>query len=250
MVKPVDLTGGKGISTISNSSGFKQAIKHSTELSKLSSVVIEEFFDGTLHSYSTIIKNSKIVFEYADNEYCHPTPYLVSTSTSIVSVPLNILSDLKRATELVAKKLNLIDGVLHCQFLYRDGEYRILEYTRRCSGDLYSTVVELVTGLSHADIFIQQSLGYNLSFTYNKPISPFVSRHCVFPKNSGLFKGISISFKLDKYVHSTTSAFLKNYHFKESMAEKAGVIILSYNTQATMLEMTNELNNLIQCEVL
>lgn len=247
MVKAVDLTGGKGISTIATASELKPAIKYSNELSKLSSIVIEEYFDGTLHSYSTIIKDGKIVFEYADNEHCYPTPYLVSTSTSIASVPLNILQDLKESTECVAQKLNLVDGVLHCQFLYRNGEYKILEYTRRCSGDLYSSVVQLVTGLCHADQFIRQSLGLDVSLEYSKPVSPFVSRHCIFPGSSGKFKKIDVSGDLKKNVNSIEHAFPKDYLFSEPMKEKAGVVILTYDQQATMLTRAKELNSLVKC---
>jgi len=249
MVKAVDLTGGKGITVITSADQLPMAIDHAKRHSKQKSVVIEEYFQGSLHSYSTIICDGKVIFDYADNEFCHPTPYLVSTSTSIASVPLHIFQDLKIQTERLAKKLKLVDGVLHCQFLYGDGNYVILEYTRRCSGDLYSSVVELVTGLAHAEQFVRQSMGLNTELRFRKPRSRFVSRHCVFPQSAGTFEGIQVSDELSSCVSSVTEAFARNYRFDAPQKEKAGVVILTYESQQAMFEKTQHLQSLCFCKV-
>lgn len=249
MVKAVDLTGGKGISVITSADQLPMAIHHATLHSKQKSLVIEEYFQGTLHSYSSIIKDGKVIFNYADNEFCHPTPYLVSTSVSIANVPLHILQDLKIQTERLAKKLKLVDGVLHCQFLYGDGDYVILEYTRRCSGDLYSSVVELVTGLVHAEQFVRQSMGLNTELRFIKPRSRFVTRHCVFPQSAGTFEGIKVSDELSSSVNSVTEAFARNYRFDTPQKEKAGVVILTFESHQAMLDVTPYLQSLCKCNV-
>jgi biotin carboxylase len=249
MVKAVDLTGGKGISVIDSADQLPMAIQYARSQSKQQSLVIEEYFKGSLHSYSTIICDGKVVFDYADNEFCHPTPYLVSTSTSIVSVPLHIFEHLKVQTERLAQKLGLVDGVLHCQFLYGDGDYVILEYTRRCSGDLYSSVVELVTGLAHAEQFVRQALNLPTQLRFTKPVSPFVSRHCVFPSVAGKFGGIRVSEKITGRVASITEAFGRDYHFDEPNKEKSGVVILAFDSHQSMLNDVPALQALCQCTV-
>jgi biotin carboxylase len=249
MVKAVDLTGGKGISIISSAEQLPVAVKYAQRQSKQRSLVIEEYFQGSLHSYSTIISEGKVIFDYADNEFCHPNPYLVSTSTSITSVPLHVLQDLKNQTERLAQELELVDGILHCQFLYGDGDYVVLEYTRRCSGDLYSSVVEMVTGLAHAEQFVRQAVGLKTELRFTKPRSRFVSRHCVFPKSAGSFEGIKISPELSSNVVSVTEAFGRNYHFEKPIKEKAGVVILTYDSHQTMLEKTPHLHSLCECKV-
>jgi biotin carboxylase len=251
IVKPVDLTGGKGINVVKNQVDVPAAIEKAAVLSKISSVVVEEFFDGSLHSYSTIIQNQKIVFEYTDNEYCYPNPnpYLVSTSTSIASVPSHIISDLKFQTEKLIKYLKLVDGILHCQFLYKQGEYVIVEYTRRMSGDLYSNVVEAVTGLRHSEQFIRSSIGISLELTRDKPIGDFISRHCIFPKKTGLYQSIQSDKKITPFIISLTNAFEPGYFFKEPLKEKAAVVLLSYPSHSCMLELYPMLNNLLLTEI-
>jgi biotin carboxylase len=249
VVKPVDLTGGKGISVVVNAQGLADAIANARQLSKQGVLVIEEFFQGSLHSYSTIIQDGQVVFDYADNEFCHPSPYLVSTSTSIASVPLHVLADLRDQTEKLARHLELLDGVLHCQFLYGGGSYVILEYTRRCSGDLYSEVVETVTGLRHAEQFVRRSAGLPLDLSRARPTGDYVARHCFFPDRAGRFDGIDIAPRIANWIHSVTEALPRSHVFETGWKEKAGVAVLRFPKLNDMLETRPMLNDLLRCRI-
>jgi biotin carboxylase len=249
VVKPVDLTGGKGISVVYDEIELQKAITLARSLSKHESLVIEEYFQGTLHSYSTIIENGKVIFDYADNEYCHPSTYLVSTSSSIASVPPHILTDLRFQTEKIASRLKLVDGVLHCQFLYKDHDYVILEFTRRCSGDLYSDVVEAVTGVRHAEQFVRASLGFPMSISRTTPVGSFVSRHCIFPDRPGYFNGLEIDEALSHFLLSVTEVLPRSNFFDKPYKEKAAVVILSFPTHGIMLENQPLMNLSIRCRI-
>lgn len=247
VVKPVDLTGGKGISVIDTPDQLSKAVSHARQLSKKGVLVVEEYFPGTLHSYSTIIKDGKVVFDYADNEYCDHTPYLVSTSTSVAAVPKHILTDLRFQTEKLAQKTKLIDGILHCQFMYSSGDYVILEYTRRCSGDLYSEVVEGVTGIRHAEQFIRCSIKLEIDLFRSDSKSDYIARHCVFPDFSGYFDGIEITTNLKPLVLSVTEAVPRGHFFDGDKVEKAAVVILRFRRYSDMLRIKSELNTDIRC---
>lgn len=245
IVKPVDLTGGKGMTIVRKPVELSNAISYAAGLSRKKELVIEEFFEGSLHSYSTILANGSVVFEYADNEFCHPNPFLVSTSTSLVSVPAHILADLRLQTEKLARHLHLCDGVLHAQFLYMAGDYRILEYTRRCSGDLYSVVVEHVTGLRHADQFVRQSLGLSTELAWVPARHNLVSRHCVFAKGPEANDGFIIDSALRPYVESMVRAWPVTHQYRQVQAEKAAVALLHYPTLEAMARFTPRLHELI-----
>jgi biotin carboxylase len=245
MVKPVDLTGGKGISKVSSKESLIPAMALARSLSKSPAIVVEEFFGGTLHSYSTIIINGKVVFEYSDNEFCDVSPYLVTTSTSQATVRHKVLVDLRQHTEKLATALHLTDGILHCQFLYEDGNYVVLEYTRRCSGDLYSDVVEAVTGVRHAEQFIRQSVGLPLDLSRGRPVSKYVSRYCVFPNRAGQFGGISVTSELLPHVYSVTDAVPHGHEFSSDEREKAAVIITKFQDRSSMDYLSARFNQLV-----
>lgn len=80
IVKPVDLTGGKGIRKVNNKEEYMEAIKSVWELSRIKTIVIEEFIERTQHSFSTFLVNQKVISYFNDNEYFYLNPYLVSTS--------------------------------------------------------------------------------------------------------------------------------------------------------------------------
>ena len=117
LIKPVDLTGGKGISRIDNISQLPGAITKAKEQSHQDLLIAEEWFDGSLHSYSTIIKDQKIIFEDFDSEFCLYHDFLVSTSISSAPTDNQVRQGLANEVSRLIKELQLADGVLHCQYL-------------------------------------------------------------------------------------------------------------------------------------
>lgn len=230
MVKPVDLTGGKGISRVDSLDGVAAAVAEARSLSTRDALVAEEWFDGSLHSYSTVVADGEIVFEYTDTELCLFQPQLVSTSLSTCPVHPEALQAVRQATSRMVQALKLVDGVLHAQFLARDGEARVLEYTRRMSGDLYSRVVQMVRGCRHADVFIRAAMGQPVrpSLAVTRPTQPFVSRHCVTAQETGAFQGIVVSERIRPFVDSLVLAQPFGAPVQGDGRSKVAVAILSF----------------------
>jgi biotin carboxylase len=253
IVKPVDLTGGKGISRMDSKAELTQALKMARQLSRKSNVIVEEYFSGDLHSYSTVIVEGKVVFEYVDNEYCLFNPYLVSTSDNAAKLPSCIISKLKQATEALAVEMQLVNGVLHCQFMFNQRDIRILEYTRRPSGDLYGTVVQMATGVAHNQIFIESALGTldtSLSgLAIGKSPRRSVSRHCITATHSGNLKALNISKEIRPYLVDLVQIAKFGDSVNHLAAEKVAVAVLVYPDDKTMAEFTKNINSYLGSEV-
>ncbi len=241
IVKPVDMGGGKGVSKVTERSQIKEAISKAFSFSKRKRIIIEEFFNGSLHSCSTFIKNQKVLFYYADDEYpCINNPYGVCTSTSPATDFEKVKNKLINEIEKVAELLKLKDGLLHVQYLQNNGEIKIIEYTRRMPGDLYNIPVELSTGFPYSDVIIDFCTG-NLPYLYQPEQKRFVSRHCIIIKDK-IFKGIYISEKIKNY--------LKNLYIWENVGEtvkytKSAIAILEYPSYEEMIEKTKFINAFI-----
>lgn len=251
LVKPVDLTGGKGITKINEFGELAVGIEMALEWSRCRNVVLEEWFDGDLHSYSVIVIDGKIFFEYFDSEFCVYQEYLVSTSLSICNVSSEIKKEIKHHTSKMIKELDLVDGVLHCQFLATKNEFRILEYTRRMSGDLYSRVVQRVRGIRHADVFVLSATGRRLLpvLCPAQPTHPFVSRHCVTSEQTGNFAGLLIDPKILGNVESVTFIVPFGTSLKDDGRSKVGVITLIFKTEHEMQSFRLDCRSLIKCRV-
>lgn len=251
MIKPIDLTGGKGITRVECMEGIEAAIANARALSRHAVLVAEEWFDGTLHSYSTIIENGEIVFEYLDTELCLFNEHLVSTSLSLCNIPADARRQLRAATAGVVRELGLVDGVLHSQFLANDRDIRILEYTRRMSGDLYSKVVQMVRGFRHGDVFIASALGRPLAPLLKavQPCQRFVARHCVTAQQAGRFSRLLVADHIRPYVKSITMSTAFDAEVAADGRGKVAVVIVSFLGETEIMEFANTCKQDFTCEV-
>ena len=194
IVKPVDLGGGKGIKKIEKKEDIDNAIQNAFHYSKSKKIIIEEWFEGNLHSLSMFIKNKKIAFYYTDSEFpCKYNPYgvclSISTNPKFDLIKDNILKDTKRLIDY----LSLKDGLLHLQYLQNNNKYSLIEYTRRMPGDFYNVPVELATDFEYTKTILDFILGKNINIE-QKDAKKLISRFCVendFIKNSNLLYNLT-----------------------------------------------------------
>ena len=251
MIKPVDLTGGKGISKISSVEQLQLAMDKATAMTHQDKLVIEEWFDGELHSFSMVIENGDVVFDYCDTELCLFKDYLVSTSMSIGSISANAAQAVRNATTRLARQLGLVDGVLHSQILVRGDNVRILEYTRRMSGDLYSKVVQMVRGIRHADVFIDAAMGRSVQVGLVSvlPCHSFVVRHCVTAEADGVFYGVDVAEEVRPYVQSLTLAIPFGTTVVGDGSSKVATVILSFPREEEMKRFVARCKTTVKCKV-
>src|SRR5215510_4014485 len=139
IIKPVDLTGGKGVSKAETHEEYIAAINTAFSQSRVGHIVGEQFIVGTQYSFSSFLVDQKVVFAFSDNEFSYKNPFLVSTSAAPALYIDEVKNQIVETIEKVAAQLNLRDGLFHVQYLL-DANHKlyIIEPTRRCSGDLYS----------------------------------------------------------------------------------------------------------------
>lgn len=250
MVKPIDLTGGKGVSRVDSLEELAAAVRNAFDASRAKRIVIEEFFSGTLHSYSTIIKDRKIIFDFCDNEFSFLNPYTVATSTTPAAVNPGVLAAVRRESERLAEALNLADGILHGQFLATAEDFRIIEYTRRPPGDLYAVPVEQTTGINPAELAVRPFLGLPLSVpAERKAKAVYFSRHCLMARRDGVFRGVHIAPGIESNIVDRLVLVEPGYHVTNYWNERLGLFFLKYESLAEMKDKTAMIHDLISAQI-
>lgn len=250
IIKPVDMSGGKGITKVSNYENYENAVKLAYDFSRRKKIVVEEFIEGTYHSLTTFILNKKVVFYFSDNEYSFINPYFVSTSAAPASNINIILNDLICDSEKIATLLNLQDGIFHIQYIYKDKKAYIIEITRRCSGDLYPYPVNIATGIDWAEWIVKSETGIDCSdFPFVKQ-QGFCGRHCIMSSKNGVVKNVIIDDSLKKNIVDSFVWWKKGDKINNFLTDKLGVLILKYNSHEEMLKKTNNINNLVKVDVI
>ncbi len=169
IVKPTDLSGGKGIGRLNNQ-GFEAQIAVAFDLSKTKQIVIEEFFEGTNHGCCAFVEQGVLVFSFLDTEYYSDSnPYKVLGTLSDNNITSELRSRINLEIERIVEIFNIQQGYLHFQLkISFDKEtFVFLEMCRRPPGDLHSVFVEYCTGLPIVkwivDSFINKNSSCNIS---------------------------------------------------------------------------------------
>jgi len=190
IIKPQNLSGGRGVKVVYNEKDLLKEIEYSKRFSE--KILFEEFIEGEIIAYSVIIKNRKVYYEFSAKDQTYLNPYLISTASTI---DLDT-SYLKEAVEIIADKLNFVDGVFHLQVLKKENKFYIMDVTRRIAGDLFPYLIEYSDEVNYTEMVVKSYI--NQDFKKIQGNRKYVIRHCVMPDKNGIYEGVEceIPYKL------------------------------------------------------
>lgn len=250
IVKPVDLTGGKGVSVANSPDEYVKAVRRAHASSLIGQFVVEQFVRGTYHSLSSFVLNRKIVFSFSDNEYSLNSPFHVSTSGGPATAIDTVRDQLVREAEQIVAQMSLVDGIFHMQYIHAAGRAWIIEITRRCSGDFYPYPVRLATGLDWAGWIVKAESGLACGDFPRVAQCGFVGRHCVVARRSGVVRNIEISRELEENVVGRFVVLGNGDVIDDRRANRiAGVLFLQYGSADEMVRKSTRMNELAWVEV-
>jgi biotin carboxylase len=247
IVKPVDLTGGKGMSVVHDAAGLAPAIDKTLVVSKAGRFVIEEFITGTRHGFSVFLYDGRVVFYFSDNEHYYLNPYLVSAA-SVPSIASSLVEEeLCAQSEKIAALLSLKTGIFHIQFILPDNsEPVIIEICRRAPGDLYIKLVEHATGVDYPAWIVKAAAGLDCSgLSHAGPTGCFV-RHCVMSASTGRVKDVVFDPDIEKKVIDRFMWWEKGDLISDVMTGKCGIVFIKFDSRKEMMEKTDQLQEMIK----
>ena len=251
IVKPTDLGAGQGIRRVDDISEARVAIKEALDKSKAKHIVIEPFVEGTAHSFNAFIVGKKVVGYYSDNEYMLYTPYRVSTSAGPADGIEQALPILIHDTEVVAKELDLPDGLVHSQYI-RDSEGRphILEITRRMSGDWYPYPEMEATGIDWMSYIVKAQCGLDCSdFPRDRKQQGFTGRHCLNATCTGRLRHFQLDeYRLAPYVYDSIIWGGAGFEVKRQDKDYPGILFLKFPDRETQMNTVKNIKELVNFE--
>lgn len=247
IIKPVDSFSGKGTNKAENIQDVLKYWNEAKEFSKSGSVVAEEFVEGKLYSHSAFIKNKKIVVDFFVNEYCTIYPYQVNSSNIATQLSQKVQQGLRQWTEQFAQDLDLVDGLVHTQFISDNETFSLIEIARRCPGDLYSQLIQKSTGINYAELYSLPFIGEELPDKVEKE-EKYFSRHTVSVEKECIFisSGVNLASKNIQNVQLKYSG----QKMKPAPFDKSGIYFIEHNSVQEMEERTKILKDYIILETL
>ena len=248
IVKPIDLTGGKGVTTVNSKEEYINAVKKAFDMSRQKRIVVEPFIQGTYHSFSIFLINKRVHVYFSDNEYSYLNPFLVTTSAGPATDVDKVKDILIQDSEKIAELLDLRDGVFHIQYVMSDGIPYILEITRRCSGDFYPTPVEYGLGINWSKWIVCSECGIDKDIYLEKPYERQLlgGRHCIMGNKNGNVKDVVISEEIKDNIYDSFDWWKQGYEISNYMVDKLGVLFLKYSSYDEMIDKSNRITDLIK----
>ncbi len=242
MVKPVDASGSKGVSRISEESAFEAAFQEAKKYSRCGGIVVEEFIqrEGYQIAGDGFLVDGKLVFAGLMNEHfdrlVNP---LVPIGESYPSVLDDALKEKARSEiERLMKLLNMKTGALNLDFIVdQSGNVYILEIGPRNGGNLITDAIRAATGVDLAKYTILAALGEDCSDLREREARQYVSSYVIHAAQDGTFEGLEISPGLQKDV-LRKDLFIKrgeHVHRFENGGFGIGAMLLRHDSVEEML---------------
>lgn len=236
IVKPVDLTGGKGMTVCERVEEVTAAIETALNWSRSGYVVIEEYLKGSHHGFTSFIEAGKVVWWFADDEQYFLNPFLVAGTSTPSSLPSSAITDIVNSVEVIATALALADGLVHIQcVLTREGPL-IIELCRRCPGDLYPEFVSMSTGHDYAANVVRSALGLPLEIPDEAPEPTPTVRNCAMPAANGIFQELLISPRVIGNVARAWPLMEPGTAITDHLTQKQAIIFLRFPTSLEVLQ--------------
>lgn len=246
IIKPVDLTGGKGVTTITNLSQLETAIDKAFSLSRAKRIVIEEFISGSRHGFSCFIVDGRVVFYFSDNEHYFLNQYMVSAASTPGNVPVAAERKLCDYAVKISELLSLKTGIFHIQYILKGDDPVIIEICRRAPGDLYIKLVEHATGVDYPSWIVKSSAGLDCSDISHREPTGFFTRHCIMSASAGTVKGITYDKSVADNIIDSFIWGGQGDTITDVMTSKLGIVFLKFQSSAEMLDKTERMQDLIK----
>ena len=252
VVKPVDLTGGKGVVVCFTWQDVKKQYFKTLKVSRESSLVVEEYVLGKNHGTSMLLRKGKVIFSFFDNEEYFQNKYLVSGAYSPSDLSSMQKADVISQVEKLAQYACLCDGLFHCQFITNgNGQSYLIDPCRRAPGDLYIQLVKYATGIDYPMAIVKGQLGLPLDHELNfKPLNRCIARECMMASTNGVIKQIYLHPDYESHIIEKVQWLFAGDRIHNHLVEKAGIVFFEYPSAEELRSRMKTLRENMRVDIL
>ncbi len=248
LVKPVDLTGGKGVKTCIEHNETIEAFYEAMKVTRENYVILEQFITGSSHGITSLIKDHKVVWHILDNEQYGLNKYLVLGACSPSDIPQHAEFTLINNIEKIARHCNLVDGLFHTQFILDETDYPVMiDPCRRMPGDLYILLAKYTTGVDYPAEIVRAECGEPLKDYYVSEHN-YIARECIMTSRKGIIKEVHIEDEIKPLIIFKHMGENKGIRIDQPMKHKAGIIIMKFDSYDQMMDILSRFSSLAWIE--
>lgn len=251
VVKPVDLTGGKGVVICHDADQALGSFEDAVKVTRTDHIIVEEFIHGKSYGASVMLKNHRTVCCVFGNELYYKNKYLVSGACTAADLTEKSRAALCRDIEKISSHLDLCDGLFHTQFVLSDGgDPVMIDPCRRSPGDLYIKFAKYVTQEDFPEMIVRSELGQAFSPAPERQAENYILRMCVMTDKNGIFNGTVIPSHAEEKIFDRLIWAKKGDNIDDFMKYKAGIVFLKAKDPEEMYGYFDKFHDIINIEVI
>lgn len=250
VVKPTDLTGGKGVRICRNEQEARDAFREAKAVSRRTEAVIEQFITGESYGCSVMLRGHKVLCSVFGNECYYKNDYLVSGACTAADLPAAAKERLCRDIETLSAAAGLCDGLFHTQFILdANGVPVMIDPCRRAPGDLYILFAKYATGADFPRMIVQAETGQPMDNPSADRTEALTARMCLMTDRNGSFGGLDLDPQIeehcfDRLIWAEDGEPIENY-----LKYKAGILFLRYDTPDELYDSFRRFHTLARIRV-
>lgn len=250
IVKPTDMSGGKGVSRCDTDAEAMVAIEQAFAISREKDIVIEPFIEGTQHGFCTFLHNKKVVACSSNDEYSVVNPYRVEIDTFPAKGIEKYRDILIAQVEKMAEVLNLEDGIFHIQYMEKDGCIYILEAMRRIIGNMYSVPASKSSEFDWDYWQARASIGINcVAVPERLEERGYYAYRAIIPPKNGIVKDVIVDEEVKKYIFDQIQLYEKGHVVTNYLTDTLGILFFQFGSEQEMKKIMLEYYDRIRVEM-
>ena len=251
IVKPTDLTGGKGVSRVDDPKDAPEAIAYAFDRSKAKHIVIEPFVEGTQHSFCAFVAGGKVATYTSFNEFDSPyNPFLVGYTTSPAENMEQVAPVMIEQIEKMVELLNLVDGIFHIQYRMHHGKPLIMECMRRCLGNYALQSTQKLLGIPYEQWIARAHCGLDCTgIPRASDAGKWSAEFYIQAPCNGKVKEVWISPELEQYTYDAKLQWTSGMEITNYQAEMLGFLFLEFADKQTRDAIAARSEELVRVEM-
>ena len=249
-IKPVDSSGSKGVTKLTDAAKFDEAFDHALTYSREKMVVVEEQIVRARYQVAGdgFVVDGKLVFRcWADEHFDKLCNGLVPIGQTFpTSHPQEWLEVAHAESQRLLTLLSMKTGALNFDFVFtEDGKFYFLELGPRNGGCLIPEVIRYATGMDLIKYTVDAALGMPCTGLEMKPAEGYWSSYMVHSLKTGTFKELWLSEHVKQKIVEQDILVKAGDKVEKYLGSNhtLGTMILKFDSMEEMLDMVDNMEH-------
>jgi biotin carboxylase len=250
MLKPVDSSGSKGVSKITEFHQIPDAFNLALSFSRVKKVIVEEFINkkGTQIAGDGFVLNGKLVFRCFGQEHFNKTgnPFVPVGESFPLLLPDDIQNKIHAEIERLMTLLKMRGGALNFDIMIDENHnIYLMEIGPRSGGNLISEVINYSTGVDLAKYVVDFAMGADCSSLKMYTTANYHSCYILNSKQTGYFRDITLHESIsnnviEQIVLAKSNDIISSF---ENSGCTVGILILKFSSAEEMIEKMSSMQD-------